>query len=538
MSSLCTRAITGAEHPALQEIFICDTCHGDDVGNNPPLPSCICISCAEICHSNHEVQFVGVGPCTCDCGEEGKCQLAEHSAEEARRLGYAEPRSLNDPIPLKVPPPLSELATGCADDNEEEKERDSNADDNEKEDGPFPQSMTNLSCIESSLGGYTYAAYTLPSLAINRGELCHKLVGQAEVLAETSRDTFWLPDGIINEGGGKDNNKWCDLEILAMQIYKHHVQSNPMNAATGSSGGAEWWVQVKPVGTSRAPVDLHYDKDEVLAENFGLGSFPTLSTVTYLTENDDNVPTIIFPHTYNDEEDSPIRAMLLSHPVKAKHLVFDGRLLHGAPAHQALLRNSEKASNSGEKNSLRVTFLMNIWRSGRPAGVDILPEPIRAKTRSAVQDSDAVSSVPLEFQQRHVSTVTVPVKSSQSSDEKIVLPFVSHGATWIGEAEAEDEAKNSDVVKGEGGGNSGEDGGRNKSDEEDSNEEEEDGEDDDELVLVLPSFATPEYIADKADTIVISFASGNGARLVRGALDEATVQDCPWKKLFLEEKSE
>ena len=170
-------------------------------------------------------------------------------------------------------------------------------------------------------------------------------------------------------------------------------------------------MQVKPAGISRAAVDLHYDKDDVLAKTFGLGLVPTLSTVTYLTGNKDNSPTVIFPHTYNDEEDRIIEMMLLSHAVRAKHLLFDGILLHGASAHPSFLRrigntNEQKEESNGNANgdntegesSLRVTFLVNIWKSGRPAGVNILPESIRMNIRSAALETTSFwNGTPFEF---------------------------------------------------------------------------------------------------------------------------------------------
>ena len=55
--------------------------------------------------------------------------------------------------------------------------------------------------------------------------------------------------------------------------------------------------------------------------------------------------------------------------------------------------------------------------------------------------------------------------------------------------------------------------------------------------VTITSIIPSEYVAEeKLDTIVISFEGGNGARLVRGALDKATVQNCPWKRLFAEDK--
>jgi hypothetical protein len=199
-------------------------------------------------------------------------------------------------------------------------------------------------------------------------------------LVEESRDTFWIPIDDNEEESSNDTRDWCDLEKLAIEVYKCHVKA--YNLCSGHSAkkgdtqdettpGAEWWVQVKPVGSSKTPVDLHYDKDEALAEAFCLGSFPTLSTVTYLTgrgtddsqyKDDemqrggmDEAPTVVFPHTYHDDEDQPISAMLLSRPVRGKHIVFDGRLLHGAPGHPAL-----RSSQGGGMKLVMMTMKVDV----------------------------------------------------------------------------------------------------------------------------------------------------------------------------------
>ena len=274
------------------------------------------------------------------------------------------------------------------------------------------------------------------------------MIRQAKALTDRSKDTFWVPD----DGGDRDG--LCDLELLARQIYERHVDSYSLRTPAGDGampvpGGAEWWVQFKPAGVRKAPVDLHYDKDEVIAEKFGLGSFPTLSTVTYLTGAEDNSPTVVFPHAYDDEEDRPIGAMLLSRAKRAKYVVFDGRLLHGSPAHPSLLprghvdgRRDEKSNGDAEGgSSLRVTFLVNVWKSGRPAGVDVLPESVRAAVRSAASGTASVrGATPLEFRRRRVSEISVPA----NDEEKIVLPFVSSGATWIGDEAGTDAGSGED----------------------------------------------------------------------------------------------
>lgn len=548
----CTRAITGGDNATHQAIYICDTCqllpqsnnaHADDDADGkdiimndptlqPPLPSCICQSCAEACHADHDVYFVGMGPCTCDCPnlviannqteeqqEEHCCVLQRRSIEEARKLGFdinntkgkKELKQLNNPLPLKVPPDCTLLQSAASILSE-------NGDEDIMSDGGDTSSKLCVEC-NTSMGGYSFGAYTLPSLTKNE-MMRQSLIRQAEVLVGESKETFWMPCSEDEQQQQQPLKDWCDLEILAREIYKHHVKSYCLDSGdvATSCGGAEWWVQYKPVGSQKAPVDLHYDKDEVLAEKFGLGSFPTLSTVTYLTgrdddanvsncdKNSDNEPTVVFSHTYDDDEDRPIEMMLLSHAVRGKHIVFDGRLLHGAPSNAAWQPHAKQPSSS---SSLRVTFLVNVWLTGKPAGVDILPDAIRSKVIAANGGEESRDDVMLsEFRERHVSRFTVP----RSSDEKIILPFVSEGATWIEESTQQD-SNNEETTESDDEGEDDNDGGE---------EEEEE-----ELILSLPQFATAEYINDQPDTALFTFEVG-AARLVRG--DGAGEDDEPEKE--------
>ena len=367
----------------------------------------------------------------------------------------------------------------------------------------------NIERSSSTLGGYSYASYTLSDLMNN--DTCQDLIRQAEVLADCSRDTFW----ITGNSDDKDvKAEHCDLELLAKSIYEYHMKSlieDDSDIATNlqSTGGAEFWVQVTPAGTDRAPVDLHYDKDEVLAEKFQLGSFPTISTVTYLTEDRSNAPTVIFPHTYHDEEDKPIESMLLSRAARGKHVVFDGRLLHGAPGHQLLKRQKDSDEKGIEEDSsLRVTFLVNIW-SNRPLGVNILPDSIRSRISSSTTSSLQSSIKPLEFRPRSVK-IAIPSKAFEEEDS-IILPFVSQGATWIDDNHQVKDEDQEEV-------------GFQTKDTEDNNnndnddEEEETVEEEEELVLRLPKFTITESEENESDIFLLSFNNENAARLVRGEI--------------------
>jgi len=605
----CTHAITGSAYPAYQPIYICETCHPPTQSSSSseiPLPKCICQCCAMTCHVEHIVTYVGVGPCTCDCrgnddDEEEmavmenrhSCLLAETSKREACKLllgatsnngvmlnsPMAKETSLNDEYPLQCIP--------CG----------------------IPRAHKSSPLRRSYMDGYICDSFTLSHLATpsrkkegeddNDGpptQLCENLIQQAIELANLSKETFWIPDN-IDDDDDNNNVEYCELELLARKIYRHHISLYSLSSqssllSSGVEGGAEWWVQVKhPTTNCKSTVDLHYDKDEVLAETFGLGSFPTLSTVTYLTDSLDNVPTIIFPHTYHDEEERTIGSMALSIPKLGKHVVFDGRLLHGAPYHSSLLRpstttvttnrqqqrqcddnkivseggvnnnNHNDDNYSSSSSSLRVTFLVNIWTCRKPSNVHVLPASIRnmisnshsSTTTTANDNANNMSSLrrvipSLTFEPRFIHKITIPVSPLSSFSwannniqsaktkmlDKIILPFVSKGATWIDDGcenvdveEVDDismdnreELTTTDVktrVEEEKGGND-----ENMQDGDDydtDNEEDEEDDEDDDLFLVLsPLFATDAYMSDNtADTFIFKFdGNDNGARLVRG----------------------
>ncbi|KAL7558692.1 hypothetical protein ACA910_013410 [Epithemia clementina (nom. ined.)] len=340
------------------------------------------------------------------------------------------------------------------------------------------------------------------------------------------------------------------------QYFSHHEVAVTTNDGSSSSyekknnendddwtqrGGLEWWVQVKyirnktptmtnndeptteePENTNQQPtatplhlstnrgdapspyddndeaVDLHYDKDEVLAEAFGLGLFPTLSTVTYLTGGTPTPqqqgrysplllllppqpPTVVFPRCYHaDDDEVPadsallLRNMWISHPQPGKHIVFDGRLLHGAPAnlelrlpqpmHQEQRQQKEAPTTSqttirdGRNNrdqgkldqlqqqqqqkypevSVRITFLVNVWHSHRPAGITSLPESIRQsllalepppqepQAHNSAQEQRAFLPSTNTWVPQSYPTVRLKTKSQlpEQLRQRISLPFV------------------------------------------------------------------------------------------------------------------
>lgn len=452
---LCTFAATGRE-ATFQEIYICTTCsernicRENDHEGGEAMPLCICNNCAEQCHEDfgHEVEYYGRGPCYCDCssfhndkGEDGcSCILQAASTEAALKLGI-------------------------------NTERISKIGDNESDNNGLENNHHLLEESKSEQLGFPFLfdVLTIPSLLPNESiSPCDRLIDQAIELIKHSTDTHWIPHG-------KENcDKLCQFEKLAYSIFQRHVDTYRLSDKIGPDGGIEWWVQVKNMSkgdSKEAPIDLHYDKDEELAEKFDIGSFPTLSTVTYLGGGiiDDGVgrnkvcaaPTLIFPHTYDmpDEgiiggEDSafssgpstksspPTPNVVISHVRTGKHIVFDGRLLHGAPGNPHLRQNPEvirdgedtKTSHEG----IRVTFLVNIWLARRPSKVTILPSGVRDKLRAVVQidpsaichDESTTTPRALEMMQRNVGTLDIR-ELTKGSDSRINIPFVSTGATWI-----------------------------------------------------------------------------------------------------------
>jgi hypothetical protein len=413
----CTFAITG-NHVWFQAIYSCRTCqeqqqHEQEQESNWNTTSsstwwCICESCAYCCHDGHEVEYIGVGPSYCDCSMQtnnnhSNCKLLDYSKQVVRSLHHLPSSSSSssmvsssatrttDEFLLRPSPPLPDVTSSS--------------------NNCFPYHVTTMDILP---------------LTDHNSSLRQVLIQECQTLVRYTKDTHWIAQSSAEES---ISTPLCQLEKLALCILKHHLSTIPslqqLNATNNNHAttcdnsannniGAEWWVQVKPSckninkdnnddtngyrSSTSTSIDLHYDKDETLAEIFGLGSFPTLSTVTYLTSSGSDSssyslpqnPTIIFPHCYHDPEDNCISQCILSYPYPGKHLAFDGRLLHGAPTHSALLQPQhqndkqsnitelEDHSNSYSDEHYRVTFLVNIWLQGPPIGVKTLSENIRS----------------------------------------------------------------------------------------------------------------------------------------------------------------
>ena len=70
---------------------------------------------------------------------------------------------------------------------------------------------------------------------------------------------------------------------------------------------------------------------------------------------------------------------VVCHPIAGKHLAFDGRLLHGAPAE--LARPAPTGAEMAACEEVRVTILVNLWPY-KPLGLRRLPDEVACELSS------------------------------------------------------------------------------------------------------------------------------------------------------------
>lgn len=225
--------------------------------------------------------------------------------------------------------------------------------------------------------------------------------------------TFWVP--------ARGMKARCQLEQMALDIFHHHVP--PGHHYDPETSGAEWWAQIRPSpeGTGRysmhddkpdelstSGISFHWDKDEDLRQLTGGTTYlhPHISTVTYLT--DLGGPTVALNHRVHNltgEWLSPEDTVegFVSWPKTGKHLSFDGRFLHAAPAdlmqpgvweEQITVPEVSCADNEKKKQEerllrrrhRRVTFLVNVWLNFKPFDVKPFPETMISKMSGTVED--------------------------------------------------------------------------------------------------------------------------------------------------------
>lgn len=262
----------------------------------------------------------------------------------------------------------------------------------------------------------------------------------------------------------------CALEALVLQIFKAHTTDLiPGQHYDMERSGAEWWTLVletkghtttegkgkiknsiedkKPDPTivdneedENAEIGLHFDADYGLEEQLPHYMLhPRIATITYLT--DIGVPTLILEKrsppptdTQKLSLDGDITKGWLSCPKSGKHVAFDGRFLHGAPASFFPAVASEAINNvnddvddskqsskrrridenerayhattpTGTNIKKRVTLLVNIWINHCPLDAEMLDDELCSQLSPVWSAEDKVSHQnPILWTLPHVNT--------------------------------------------------------------------------------------------------------------------------------------
>jgi hypothetical protein len=376
----CTYFVSGP-HLVHQGIYKCITCESLETSTN----SCCCAGCAEFCHKDHDVEFLANGLAYCDCGS-GFCVLYQNTQSKYRSMLEFEQQYLYAERPLSVCDRAFEV----------------------------------FSLFHSDIPAF-----------------CQGMTDHCSSVISHSKDTFWVGSDWNYKNSDTTPGARCELEELALFIYRSHVkrieERLPVPLFINPKlSGAEWWIQIKNLDEPDSAIDLHYDKDEEIAETFGVGVFPYLSTVTYLSDISQfsslPQPTLILSTTCNEPVGTDINEVFVSYPRQGKHIAFDGRLLHGAPSDPLLKTWGTSRGEScciGETlPAQRVTFLVNIWLNHHPASVSPLPDQIaqalsQRSTCSHSPSHDLSSSLDLYPMQNNLYFISVDssVEIDKSEDE-------------------------------------------------------------------------------------------------------------------------
>jgi hypothetical protein len=223
----------------------------------------------------------------------------------------------------------------------------------------------------------------------------------------------------------------CGLEALALQIFEAHTKDLPKGSFAPEQSGAEWWTLVLDADPPKEEsengdddddeskeedhdeVGMHFDADYGLEDQApGLMLHPRVATITYLSNV--GAPTLILDKRSPPPNDvmelgGEITRGWLSGPRIGKHVAFDGRLLHGAPATffpgvalgdvvvEAPPAKKQK-SNDGvasiprpEKPPQRITFMVNVWLNHCPMDAELLDDDIVEKLKTPSDNKSNLS---------------------------------------------------------------------------------------------------------------------------------------------------
>jgi hypothetical protein len=243
----------------------------------------------------------------------------------------------------------------------------------------------------------------------------------------------------------------CALEALALQIFDKHTVFLDNGVMIPEQSGAEWWTLVLDEDEAMATkssedkkqeeedesdeVGLHFDADYGLEDQApNLLLHPRLATVTYLSNF--GAPTVVLDKRSpppNDPEKTTLNGDIsrgwLSQPTRGKHMAFDGRLLHGAPAtfFPARFFNqpvSEPPLKKVKQERVRITFLVNIWINHCPLDAEPLEESVIEKLVTPFKESAAFTWTSELLLDQSTPCTTIPLKANASDpagEEEFVL---------------------------------------------------------------------------------------------------------------------
>ena len=324
--------------------------------------------------------------------------------------------------------------------------------------------------------------------------------------AYSTGETFFLPSQMKPR---------CALEAMVQTIFQQHTSCLEDGVMIPEQSGAEWWTLVldtktqeehntkdykqngeENVGTDNddddedddddEEVGIHFDADYGLEDQSpNLLLHPRVATVTYFTNS--GPPTVVFNQRSPPPNDvqkhtlqgSNITHAWISHPQIGKHIAFDGRFLHGAPAtffppisssplapkeesttaingekqeeedDEQKERPSKRFKQTLEECTQRITLLVNIWVNHCPLDAEILDQEI-CNQLSPVSNQGTFetqnSAVPPVFRWTRPDLNTLPVMTS-----RVLAPLSNNNNTINDddnnkEEEAEEPAGEEEVV--------------------------------------------------------------------------------------------
>mmetsp|Transcript_15695 Transcript_15695/g.23776 ORF Transcript_15695/g.23776 Transcript_15695/m.23776 type:complete len:407 (+) Transcript_15695:229-1449(+) len=295
----------------------------------------------------------------------------------------------------------------------------------------------------------------------NEPELCKTLLDDCATVftARTLEDSAAYSAGCTYFVPAITKEPRCALEALALEIFRQHTKILPEGSFVPEQSGAEWWTLVldadPPEPTEEDDsedhdeVGMHFDADYGLEDQApGLLLHPRVATITYLSNY--GAPTLILDQKSpppNEKLNGQIQKGWLSGPLLGKHVAFDGRLLHGAPATffrgispqdaklitsdnegkpapAKKLKTDEKASklNTKEKEisiPQRVTFLVNLWLNHCPLDAELLEEEVAKKLKTPMNKK--LWQISLENSDKLESRLVGVDKKDPAGEEETVL---------------------------------------------------------------------------------------------------------------------